>query len=665
MQAFRDLLRSVPLWGLVVGLLVGVLGFLVDSVLVLVRSPTEPAWYATGIAAGGLGALLGLALSPLFASLYAVSRALRTPQVPRALKFLPLMVVALTTGARTRTESDLAEPPRHRYAFDLELLGFVAAIVVLAMLWERASARRARVGALGVALAALAYDVATPRAFYRDTHDLAAMLTAAGLIVAARPAFTALGRVRPVKVAAAALALLALALTLVVTVEPRHPGWRATALRFGHYEPRLARALRLLVDFDGDGFSPIAWGGDCDDFNPLRNPSQHETLPGIDANCNGVSLPEHPTDADRGLTPPFGSPDLPHGAVDRLVLITIDCLRTDALRPEVMPRLHALAAQGLALTRLYSGGSQTLMSLPLMQRGSDTGLPAATRLGRRGITSSAIIGYFTLADAAAGFNLVQVPNAYKQRWSASEVTERGMNELRAAPPPRYLWLHYFDAHWPYVPVPADVAEPALAYPKPGYLAELSFIDREIGRLLDALESTGGLARTAILVTSDHGEAFGEHGVEYHGVTAYEPIVHVPAILVAPGVAPGVHGALVSHRDVGPTVLGVFGVAASAPDAELFGRSWLRLRGEPGAALHRFVITRSARSTTVYHGFTGPMAAIVEGRFKLAKAFGDGFRVMFDLDIDPGENNNVETQHPAEALALERKLELYRDLDAYP
>jgi hypothetical protein len=60
--------------------------------------------------------------------------------------------------------------------------------------------------------------------------------------------------------------------------------------------PRVARAFRLLVDFDGDGFSPIAWGGDCDDLDPTRN--QRESVTGRDANCNGIALPANPTDAD-------------------------------------------------------------------------------------------------------------------------------------------------------------------------------------------------------------------------------------------------------------------------------------------------------------------------------------------------------------------------------
>ena len=298
-----------------------------------------------------------------------------------------------------------------------------------------------------------------------------------------------------------------------------------------------------------------------------------------------------------------------------------------------------------------------------MQRGSDAAQPVASRLGGRGITSAAVVGYFSLRATTTGFGTVKLPGGRPDRWSASEVTDLGLAELRAPAPPQYLWLHYFDAHVPYPAIPADLAVPAIAYPSLAYLARLAFIDREIGRLLDVLDLTSP-GRTAFLVTADHGEGLGEHGVEYHGVTTYESIVHVPAFLVAPGVAPGTHDGVASHRDVAATILGAFGAVAGS-DAELFGRSWLRLRAEPGAALHRFVVTRSAGATTLYHGFASPTVAIVEGRYKFAKSFGNGFRVMFDVNADPGEEHNVEPEHPEEARAMERELELYRDLDAYP
>ena len=69
--------------------------------------------------------------------------------------------------------------------------------------------------------------------------------------------------------------------------------------------------------------------------------------------------------------------------------------------------------------------------------------------------------------------------------------------------------------------------PRLPYPRPEYVARLAFIDRELGRLVDALEADGRLARTALVIVSDHGEGLGSHGLEFHGLSTYEPIIHVP------------------------------------------------------------------------------------------------------------------------------------------
>jgi hypothetical protein len=664
----RDTLRAVAVWGIMVGVTVGVLGFAVDASLVQLRGAWADASLAAGLAAGAFGGLLGLLLAPIFAALHWLSRALLRAPLPRVLAVLPVSVAALVAGMRiTHSFVEPTDHPRHPYAFELIVLAFVGAILILAVLWLQRTARWARVAALAVALGALAYDVSTPRDFYRDAHDLAAMLTTAGLLAAARPVFTALFRVRVRRLCAAAGALLLAAIGGVSAIDTVRPGWRTTALRFGHYLPRAARAFQLLVDLDNDGFSPVAWGGDCDDLDAQRNPYVRETAPGYDDNCNGIALPDHPTFADRGLAPPEGDPELPPGAVDRFLLITIDCLRLDAARPEVMPRLAALAARGITFTRLYAGGSHTLASLPLTQRGHDRGEPAATRLSRHAVTSTHLGSYFSEVPLvyATGFDEVRTPDRQKLRWDAAEVTDHALADLaQAGAHPHYLWAHYYDAHTPYVAIPADVATPGVAYPRPAYLARLAFIDRELGRLVDALDADGRLARTALVVVSDHGEALGSHGLEFHGLSTYEPLIHVPAVLVAPGVAPGVYNGLASHRDLAATIPAAFGVGESG-DAELFGRSWFRLRAAPRARLHRFVITRSARTLTVHRGFLTPQMAIIEGQLKLTKTFEDGFRDLFDVVADPGELENLEPTHAADAAALEHQLELYRDLDAYP
>src|SRR5437870_2561 len=83
----------------------------------------------------------------------------------------------------------------------------------------------------------------------------------------------------------------------------------SAAWLYGRHAVRLSRACRSLVDLDADGFSPVAWGTDCDDFDGAKNPLAKDPPGGGDSNCNGVDPPAEPTDAETGLAPPYGEPD--------------------------------------------------------------------------------------------------------------------------------------------------------------------------------------------------------------------------------------------------------------------------------------------------------------------------------------------------------------------
>jgi arylsulfatase A-like enzyme len=665
----EQLVRALASWSLALGVVVGGLGFVVDAAIVATREPKAAGWLPVGLGSSVLGALLGLIAAPPIAAFEAAQRRLARRGIPRPLLLVPTLVLAGWVASRTLNEDvDAALPARNPGAYALIVVGFAAAMGVLQLLWTRAFGARARLAAVMVAVAALAGDLLIQRMMYRDCHDLAALVTVAGVLVAVRPAHRALARASASRLCAGLGLLLAALLGVAGSIESHWPGWRATATRSGHYMPRVAHAFRLLVDFDGDGFSPIAWGGDCDDSDPSRNPNEHESVPGRDANCNGIALPAHPTDADRGLLPERGQIGLRPGAIDRVVLVTIDCWRTDALRPEVMPNVARLAERGLVLTRAYAAGSSTMTTLPLLHRGFDRGATTAQRLHEFGIDSTAIVAFYLAAPerepAAAGFTEVEDGTGPK-RLGAAEVTDSAIAALRATEGQRhYLWLHYSDAHTPYPDVPKDVPAPRVDYAVPAYLRRLAYVDREVGRLVAELEATGALARTALVLTADHGEALGAHGIDAHVVSTFEPIVHVPAVVVAPGITPGRYDGLVSHRDLPATILGAFGLPA-AQDAEVFGRSWLRLRAEPRPELHRFVIVRSFRTFTVRHGPSVPTAGIIEGNLKLSKTFEDGVLTMFDLAADADEQRDLVESRRTDADKLEHDLELYRDLDEYP
>ena len=102
-----------------------------------------------------------------------------------------------------------------------------------------------------------------------------------------------------------------------------------------------------------------------------------------------------------------------------------------------------------------------------------------------------------------------------------------------------------------------------------YFALCSFLDAQIGRVLDALEATGLADDTLVIFASDHGEMLGEKGF-WARSTMYDSAARVPLILAGPGVAPGVEDTPVSLVDEAPSITGALGVAATFPGCDLRG-----------------------------------------------------------------------------------------------
>jgi len=145
----------------------------------------------------------------------------------------------------------------------------------------------------------------------------------------------------------------------------------------------------------------------------------------------------------------------------------------------------------------------------------------------------------------------------------------------------FLFLHYMDPHDPYFAHPFNgegVARVATPSPDPAsakeierlYDGEVAYLDEHLGRLFDGLRAQGLYGRALIVLTSDHGEEFFEHGGWWHGTTLYDEQINVPLIVKPPGRAGGgrVAGGLVRSLDIAPTLL----AAAGAPiPKEMQGR----------------------------------------------------------------------------------------------
>lgn len=178
-----------------------------------------------------------------------------------------------------------------------------------------------------------------------------------------------------------------------------------------------------------------------------------------------------------------------------------------------------------------------------------------------------------------------------------EVTDLAIDALSEDTAPMFVWLHYMDAHWPYHTFSqletgrdkarawADMqtmwasrngpANPQLIARARGLYDEgIRHLDAEIGRLVRQLEDRGLLMNTLIILTSDHGEAFYEHGRWGHGAVLdfHEEILRVPLLIRYPMLAGGTRvSELVSLIDIAPTILDAVGIEA---EPEMEGASLL-------------------------------------------------------------------------------------------
>lgn len=235
--------------------------------------------------------------------------------------------------------------------------------------------------------------------------------------------------------------------------------------------------------------------------------------------------------------------------------------------------------------------------------------------------------------------------------------------LRDRRRPFFAFVNYYDAHGPYDPPEApfdtlfsgkepptrdsgsrDFTAEEVAGLLDAYDASIAYLDRELGRLFGALEQRGLLENTIIIVTSDHGEEFNEHGQMNHGNTLYFPSLHVPLIVAGPGIPRGVQVAEpVTLRDVPATVLEL---ARAGAEAQLPGRSlaafWRAVSDSSGgdAMSPVFAEVDYARNLPASIPVSqGAMKSVVEDGHHLIRA-ADGAEELFDVRSDPWERRNL-------------------------
>jgi arylsulfatase A-like enzyme len=392
-----------------------------------------------------------------------------------------------------------------------------------------------------------------------------------------------------------------------------------------------------------------------------------------------------------------------------VLLITIDTLRADHLGTygyarATSPRIDAWAKSGAVFDQAYTYWPKTrgsFVALLTGRRASQTGYgkshpmllgfnpTLASLLKAAGYTTSASVDN---PNVARSLGYGQGFDVYRETWEetvlATEmdrtraITEDGVRFLKQAAeePPFFLWLHYVNPHAPYTPpppydtafldaaaesgprlpvvkefhggIPRQWAVPGrdrLGYYVAQYDGEIAAVDREVGRVLDALEASPAQARTLVVLTSDHGESLGEHGYYFdHGEDLFDPSLRIPLVVAGPGVKPGHRSPLFATTlDLVPTVLDA--VKVSYPP-ELSGESlWPAASGG----------TRPDRPRLFAQNDRNLVAGW-DRRFKVvATPEGDDLRyALYDRDKDPGETKDVGTARPEDLKPGRRELEVF-------
>jgi choline-sulfatase len=230
--------------------------------------------------------------------------------------------------------------------------------------------------------------------------------------------------------------------------------------------------------------------------------------------------------------------------------------------------------------------------------------------------------------------------------------------------PFFLWVHLMEPHSPYTPPePYRSMFPPLTPPHPidpsvipawirigdssdlnlyeaRYDGEVRTADAAIGGFFDELRRRGLWDRTVIVVTADHGESFMEHGVLEHNTSVYDELLHVPMVIRIPGVAPRRARMQVQLVDLYPTLARIAG--AKVPDG-LHGSD--RLQELRGAI---------SPDSYAYSELVGRRFSIRTLEWKYISSL-QGGRQLFDLRVDPREQNNLAPQQPERVEQMEREL----------
>jgi len=467
---------------------------------------------------------------------------------------------------------------------------------------------------------------------------------------------------------AGATALIVIPATLVVW--GADPEAKYLAVSASPPLSRLVDLVRFLNDFDRDGYGSLLGENDCAPFNPNIHPNARD-IPdnGIDENCNGrdFSTKDLPTyKAGQHMAVPD-----PYKRDWNILLITIDDTRYDhtgfggykkAKGRDTTPNLDQLAARSISFNFANAPSTGTMASIPgiitskFFHSGIALGperrpkapkiLPENTLLGevmkRGGYSTGAILTHEYFVDWGLEQGIDSWDDSLAQKWEPKSISSQDVTAKAEAFIAKqgekkwFLWCHYLDPHGKYMPHPGEVQFGTTE--EDIYDGEIAYTDKYLGKLFDYLGHSPVASRTVIILTSDHGDAFNEHGFINHANTLYRELLHVPLIVFVPEAEPHTVDGPVSGLDVFPTIADLGGIDISD----------LSIEGE--SLVPQIFYGRDAKERVVFAETNLPdvQRAVISNRWKLIYHIKANVSELYDLAKDPWEKKNVFSQEKADA-----------------
>ncbi len=345
-----------------------------------------------------------------------------------------------------------------------------------------------------------------------------------------------------------------------------------------------------------------------------------------------------------------------------VMLITIDAVRADHVgaygydRPTT-PNIDRLAAEGARFEWAYCATPHTSYSMTSLMTGKYIRPLLLQGTGQTSDTWASLLRTYEYRTAA--FYPPAVFFIDKARFEQFEKTNLGFEyqkkeflegdarvaqvaeyvEQQGVDQPLFVWVHLFGPHEPYERHPGfDFGDRDVDR----YDSEIAAADATVGKLVSAFRKQRPGA--VVVVSSDHGEEFGDHGGRYHGSSVYEEQVRVPLVISAPGaIEPSVIDVPVQSIDLLPTVVGALGVPLRP-----------RIRGRDLGPL--LADGRRSDERGFAYAETDEHALLAEGSLRLVCQRKLGACRLYDLKDDPKQQKDASPRLPDEAARLRQRLQ---------